>query len=111
MLVIIVGVVILVVFFRVKTRKQRLEINKLQKKTEKGDIEMKLKQKEINIDANLSFDQPPYAEIQTEVPSQVPSHSEEHLEYLNQNSTLTEYSEVELEQAESKHIYPPCNAT
>ena len=87
-------------------RKQRLEINKLQKTTEKKDIEMKLKQKETDIDANLSFDQPPYAEIQTEVPSQVPSHSEELVEYLNQISTLTEYSEVELEQAESKHALP-----
>ena len=67
---------------------------------------MKLKQKEINIYANLSFDQPQYAEIQTEVSSQVPSHSEEHLEYLNQNSTLTEYSEIELEQADSKHTHP-----
>ena len=106
MLVIVVGVVILVVIFRVKTRKQRLEINKLQKTTEKEDIEMKLKQKESDIDADLSADQPLYAEIQTEASPQVPSHSEEHLEYLNQNSTLTEYNEIELEQADSKHTHP-----
>ena len=67
---------------------------------------MKLKQKETDIDANLSVDQPPYAEIQTKTPSQVPSHSEEHSEYLNQNSTPTEYSEIEVEQADSKHAYP-----
>ena len=67
---------------------------------------MKLKQKETDIDTNLSFDQPPYAEIQTEVPSQVPSHSEELVEYLNQNCTFTEYSEIELEQANSKHSHP-----
>ena len=93
------------VLFRVKTRKQRLEINKLQKTTEKKDIEMKLKQKETDI-ANLSVDQPPYAEIQTEAPPQVPSHSEEHLEYLSKNSTPTEYSEIELEQADIKHAHP-----
>ena len=93
------------VLFRVKTRKQRLEINKLQKTTEQENIEMKLKQKETDIDSNLSVDQPPYAEIQTEAPPQVPSHSEEHLEYLNKNSTLTKYSEVEVEQADIKHAH------
>ena len=72
---IVVGVVILVVLFRVKTRKQRLEINKLQKTTEQENIEMKLKQKETDIDSNLTVDQLPYAEIQTEAPPQVPSHS------------------------------------
>ena len=105
LVVIVVGVVILVVIFRVKTSKQRLEINKLQKTTEKEDIEMKLKQKETDLDANLSFDQPPYADIQTEAPPEVPSLSEEHLEYLNQNSTPTEYSEIELEQADIKHAH------
>ena len=105
LVIIVVGVVIFVVIFRVKTRKQRLEINKLQKTTEKEDIELKLKQKETDIDDNLSVDQLPYAEIQTEAPPQVPSHSEEHLEYLNQNSTFTEYSEIELEQADSKHSH------
>ena len=94
------------VLFRVKTRKQRLESNKLQKTTEKEDIEMKLKQKENDIDANLSVDQPPYAEIQTKTPSQVPSHSEELVEYLNQNSTPTEYSEIEVEQPDIKHTHP-----
>ena len=86
-------------------RKQRLEINKLQKTTENEDIEMELKQKEIDIDANLSFDQPPYADIQTEASPEVPSLSEERLEYLNHNSTLTEYSEIEVEQADSKHAH------
>ena len=93
------------VLFRVKMRKQRLEINKLQKTTENENIEMKLKQKEIDIDANLSFDQPPYADIQTEASPEVPSLSEERLEYLNHNSTLTEYSEIEVEQADSKHAH------
>ena len=54
LVVIVVGVVILVVLFRAKTRKQMLEINKLQKTTEKKDIEMKLKQKDL--DANLSVE-------------------------------------------------------
>ena len=103
LVVIVVGVVILVVLFRAKTRKQRLEINKLQKKTEK---EMKLKQKETDIDANLSVYQPLYADIQTEASPQVPNHSEELMEYLNQNSTFTEYSELQLEQADSKHSHP-----
>ena len=106
LVIIVVGVVILVVFFRVKTRKQKLEINKLRKTTENENIEMKLKQKETDIDANLSFDQPPYAEVQTKTPSQVPNLSEEQFEYLIQNSTPTEYSEIELEQADSKHTHP-----
>ena len=105
LVVMVVGVVILVVLFRTKTRKQRLEINKLQKTTEKEDIEMRLKQKETDINANLSFDQPPYAQIQTEAPPEVPSLSEEHLEYLNKNSTPTEYSEIEVEQADIKHAH------
>ena len=67
---------------------------------------MKLRQKENDIDANLSVDQPPYAEIQTEAPPEVPSHSEELLEYSNLNSTLTKYSKIELEQADSKHTHP-----
>ena len=106
LVVIVVGVVILMVIFRVKTRKQRLEINKLQKTTKKENIEMILKQKETDIDANLSVDQPPYVDIQTEASPQVPNHSEELFNYLNQNSTLTEYSEIELEQADSKHAQP-----
>ena len=106
LVIIVVGVVILVVFFRVKTRKQKLEINKLRKTTENENIEMKLKQKETDIDANLSFDQPPYAEVQTKTPSQVPNLSEEQFEYLSQNSTPTEYSEIKLEQADSKHTHP-----
>ena len=105
LVVIVVGVVILVVLFRVKTSKQRLEINKLQKTTEKENIEMKLKQKETDIDANLGVDQPPYAEIQTKTPPEVPSLSEEHFEYLNKNSTPTEYSEIEVEQADIKHAH------
>ena len=106
LVVIVVGVVILVVIFRVKTSKQRLEINKLQKTTEKEDIEMKLKQKEAGIDTNLGVDQPPYAQIQTKTPPEVPSLSEEHFEYLDQNSMPTEYNEIELEQADSKHTHP-----
>ena len=107
LVMIVVGVTILMVLFRAKMRKQRLEINnKLQKTTEKKDIEMKLKQKETGIDTNLSVDQPPYADIQTEASPEVPSHSEELFEYLNKNSTLTEYSEIKVEQADIKHALP-----
>ena len=96
----------LVVLIRAKKRKQQLVINKLQSvTTENEDIEMKLKHKETsNIEASSSADQPPHAEIQSEVPPRVPSKSEEHLEYFNQNNT--EYSEIKLEQADSKHALP-----
>ena len=109
LVVIVVGVVILVVLFRTKKRKQRLVINKFQSvTTENEDFEMKLKQEEtIEKEANLSAYQPPYAEVQTEAPPNVPSKSEELLEYLNINNPLTgEYSEIELEPDDSKHVLP-----
>ena len=37
----------------------------------------------IEKEANLSVNQPPYAEVQTEAPPNVPSKSEELVEYLN----------------------------
>ena len=110
LVVIVVGVVILVVIFRAKKRKQKLVISKLQNVTiENQDIEMKLKQEEtIEKEANSSTCLPPYAEIQTEAPPKVPTKSEELVEYFNLKSTLTgEYSEIELEQVDSKHALPP----
>ena len=101
LVVIVVGVVILVVLFRTKKRKQQLEVNKLQSVTE--DIEMKLKQEGIQKDS-LIVDHPPYAVIQTKAP---PRKSEEIVEYLNQNTTLTgEYSEVEVVPDDNKHTLP-----
>ena len=48
-----------------------------------------------------------YAEIRTKAPPQGPSKSEELIEYLNLKSTVTGgYSEIELEQADSKHALP-----
>ena len=85
------------VLLRAKKRKQQLEINKIQNvKMENEDIEMILKQEgSTKKGPNSSADKPPYAEIQTVVP---PTKSEELIEYLNQNSTVTgEYSEMELE--------------
>ena len=105
LVVIVVGVVILVVLFRAKKRKQQLVINKLQSDTE--DTEMNMKQEGIEKDDSSNVDQPPYAEIQTEAPPNVPSKSEQLMEYLNQNSPLTGgYSEIELEQDDSKHALP-----
>ena len=58
-------------------------------------------------ETNPSTYQLPYAEIRTKAPPQVPTKSEELIEYLNLKSTVTEgYSEIELEQAESKHALP-----
>ena len=105
LVIIVVGVIILVVIFRIKKRKQKLVINKLQNVTiENQDIEMKLKQEEtIEKEANSSICLPPYAEIQTETQPK----SEELIEYLNLKSTVIgEYSEIELEQADSKHALP-----
>ena len=104
LVVIMVGVAILVVLFRAKKRKQQLEINKLHNVMTE-DIEMELKPEgTIEKEANSSADQPPYAEIHTEAP---PSKSEELVDYLNQNNLLTgEYSEIELEPADSKHTLP-----
>ena len=91
------------VLFRAKKRKQQLVINKLQSvTTENKDIEMKSKHEETT-------DQPPYAEILTKAPPQIPSKPEELVEYLkpSQNSTLTgEYNELELESDDSKHSLP-----
>ena len=109
LVVIVVGVVILVVIFSTKKRKQRFVINKFQSvTTENEDFEMKLKQeKAIEKEDNSSADQPPYAEVQTVAPPNVPSKSEELMEYLNQNNPLTgEYSEIELEPDDSKHALP-----
>ena len=76
--------------------------------TENKDIEMKLKQKRTTEkETNSSTYQSPYAEIRTEAPPQVPTKSEELMEYLNLKSTVTGgYSEIELEQADSKHALP-----
>ena len=110
LVVIVVGVVILVVIFRAKKRKQSLVINKFQSfTTDNEDFEMKLKQEEtIEKEANSSAaDQPPYAEVQTVAPPNVPSKSEELVEYLNQNNPLTgEYNEIELEPDDSRHVLP-----
>ena len=109
LVVIVVGVIILVVLFRAKKRKQLLVINKLQNVTiENQDIEMKLKQEEtIEKEANSSTYLPPYAEIRTETQPKVPNKSEELVEYLNLKSTVIgEYSEIELEQDDSKHALP-----
>ena len=107
LVVIVVGVVILVVLFRAKKRKQWLVINKLSKITTRNEksMEMKLIQEgTTKREGNSRADQLPYAEIQTEAPPQVPSKSEDFLEYLNSNSTPTDgYSEIE---PDSKHTLP-----
>ena len=110
LVVIVVGVVILVVIFRAKKRKQLLEINKLQNlMTEKEDFEIKLKQEGTTEDeASSNANQPPYAEIQLKAPTDVPSKSEELVEYVNQSSTLTgAYSEIEPEQEHTLPAKPP----
>ena len=106
LVVIVVGVVILVVLIRTKKRKQQLKIDKLQKtSTEKENIETKLKHEgTTEIEASSSTDQPPYTEIQTEAPPNVPSKSED---LVNLNSPLTiGYSEIELEPDDSKQALP-----
>ena len=106
LVVIAVGVVILVVIFRTKKRKQHLVINKLLKATtENENIEMKLKHEvTIEKEASSSTDQPPYAELQTEAPPNVPSKSED---LVNLNTSLTVgYSEIELEPDDSKQALP-----
>ena len=96
------------VLFRAKKRKQQLVINKLQNiMMECEDIELNLKQEDIEKKANTNVDQPPYAEILRETPPNVPSKSEEWVAYLNQNRPPTgEYSEIELEAADRKHELP-----
>ena len=104
LVVIVVGVVILVVLFRTKKRKQQLVINKLHNvATENEDIEMKLKRKSEE-EASSNANQLPYAEIRTKEPSNIPTKSEELVEYLKHNSTLTrDYSEIE---REPNHVLP-----
>ena len=103
LIVIVVGVVILMVLFRTKKWKQHLVIYRLQKvTTEKEDIEIELKYDENKASSNT--DQPPYAEIQTEAPPNVPSKSEDP---VSLNSPLTVgYSEIELEPDDSKQALP-----
>ena len=80
--------------------------------TENKDIEMIMKQEcttekpegIIEKETNSSAYQSPYAEIRTEVPPKVPTKSEELMECLNLKSTVTGgYSEIELEQADTKY--------
>ena len=109
LVVIVVGVVILVVLFRAKKRKQKLVISKLQSViTENEDIEMIMKQEcTTEKETNSSTYQSPYAVIRTEAPSKVPTKSEELMECLNLKSTVTGgYSEIELEQADTKYALP-----
>ena len=106
LVVIVVGVVILVVIFRAKKRKQHLVVKKLLRvTTEKENIEMKLKHEvTVEKEASSSTDQPPFAEIQTETPPDVPSKSED---LVNLNSPLTiGYSEIELQPNDSKQALP-----
>ena len=106
LVVIVVGVVILVVLFRAKKRKQKLVISKLQSViTENEDIEMIMKQEcTTEKETNSSTYQSPYAVIRTEAPPKVPTKSEELMECLNLKSTVTGgYSEIELEQADTKY--------
>ena len=106
LVVIVVGVVILVVLLRIKKKKQQLVINKVHNiATENEGIEMKLKQeRKSEEEASSNANQPPYAEIQTKEPPNIPNNSEELMEYLNQNSTFAgDYSEIEWEPANGKH--------
>ena len=106
LVVIVVGVIIPVVLFRTKKRKQKLVINKLQSvTTEIEDIEMIMKQERTT--EKSSTYQSPYAEIRTVAPPNVPTKSEELIEYLNLKSTVTVgYSEIELKPADTKHALP-----
>ena len=106
LVVIVVGVIILVVIFKAKKRKQKLVISKLQSvTTENEDVEMIMKQERTTEkETNSSTYQSPYAEIRTKAPPQVPTKSEELIEYLNLKSTVTGgYGEIELERADTKH--------
>ena len=108
-IILAVIVVILVVFLRTKKRKQKLVINKFQNvATEKEGFEMKLKPEgTTEVEASSNTDQPPYAEIRMEAPSDVPSMSKDLMEYLNQTGTFTGgYSEIEPEQADIEHTLP-----
>ena len=104
LVVIVVGVIILAVIFRAK-KKQQLVVNKLQNVTmESEDTEMKVKQEgTTEKEARSNADQPPYAEIETKVPPNMPGL----MECLNQNSTGTgEYDEIEQEPDDGKHALP-----
>ena len=104
-ILVVIVVVILVVLFT--KRKQRLVINKLQNvKTENEDIE--LKEVTTEREASPSADQPLCSAVQTK---EVPSESEKRMEYLNQNTILTdEYSETELVPADSESALPAKSA-
>ena len=106
LVIIVVGVVILVVLFRTKKWKQHLVTYRLQKvTTEKEDIEIELKyEQSTENEASSNTDQPPYAQIQTEAPPNVPSKSEDPVS-LNSPFTIG-YSEIELEPDDSKHALP-----
>ena len=108
LVVIVVGIVILVVLFRTKKRKQQLVINKVHNiATENEHIEMKLKRKSEE-EASSNGNQPPYAEIRTKEPPNIPTKSEELVDYLKHNSTLTrDYSEIELEHNHALPAKPP----
>ena len=109
LVVFVVGVVILVVLFRAKRRKQQSVINEFHNiATENEDIEMKLNQeRKSEEEASSNANQPPYAEIQTKEPPNMPNNSEKLVEYLNQNSTFAgDYSESKLEPANGKHALP-----
>ena len=114
LVVIVAGVVVLVVLTRTKKRKQQLVINKLLRvTTEKENIEIELKREgTIEKEDNSSTFLPPYAEIQTEAPANVPSKSEDP---VSLNSPLTvAYNEIELEPDDSKHAFrakPPRHVT
>ena len=103
LVVIVVGVIILVVLIRAKKRKQHLVINKLQKATTENETELK-HEGTVEKKATPSTNQPPYEEIQTEAPPNVPSKSED---LVNLNSPLTiGYKEIELEPDDSKQTLP-----
>ena len=109
LVVIVVGVVILVVLFRAKRREQQLVINKFHNiATENEDIEMELKQeRKSEKEASSNANQPPYAEIETKEPPNIPNKSEELVEYLNQHITFAgDYSESKLKPANGKHALP-----
>ena len=98
LVLIVAGVVIVMVLFRAKERRQQRQLA-----TQNEDIEMKLKQeRNTEEEASSITNQPLYAEIQTKESPNIPSH----MEYLNQNSTVTgDYNEIEL-QADSNHAFP-----
>ena len=111
LVVIVIGVFILVVLL--KARRRKLVINKLQKATTEKDVEMKLKHERTTAtEAGPSPYQPPYAEIQTEAPPDVPS---EQKDLVNLNSPLSiGYSGIELEPDDIKHALtakPPRHVT